>query len=412
MLLPFLFVRLLLRSLKAPAYRKRWLERIGIFKAPAKTGGIWIHAVSVGEFIAALPMIRALQIQYPDNLITVTTTTPTGSARVLENLGDTVFHVYLPYDFSCWISSFLAKVKPKICIILETELWLNLLHCCHDKNIPVLIVNGRLSPHSFKGYLRCRWIVKTMLSKLTKVMAQSKADGARFLQLGLPPDKLSIPGNIKYDLTIQAQHVHLGQAFKKTFGPRLVWLAASTHDKEEQQILEAFRIIKQQIPDVALILVPRQPERFNTVAALIQAQGFVLARRSLGQICYPTTDVFLGDTMGELGILYQAADVAFVGGSLVPVGGHNMLEPAAVGIPILSGPYVHNFMAISQTLLAAKAMVIVTEAHELAEVLLSWLESPTTRQELGANARAVVLQNQGATNKILEAIQETMRFSF
>lgn len=407
LLLPFLFIRLLLKSIKAPAYRKRWLERIGIFSGPKKTGCIWIHTVSVGEFMAALPMIRALQKQYPHELITITTTTPTGSERVLVNLKDSVFHVYLPYDFVFGINSFLTKVQPKMCIILETELWLNLLHCCKVRNIPVLLVNGCLSPNSFRGYKRFSFIIREMLNTITKVMAKSVLDGDRFLQLGLRADKLSIPGNIKYDMPIQEQHIRLGQELKKSWGARLVLVAASTHDGEEQPILEAFGMVKKQIPDLLLVLVPRHPERFNMVAELVQSYGFTMLKRSVGQACSPATEVLLVDTMGELGIFYQTADIAFVGGSLVPIGGHNALEAAAVGVPVIMGPYLHKCTEVSQTMLAARAMVIVKDAASLAEVLLNWIHSELTRTEIGANAKAVFKQNQGATNKILEIIKET-----
>lgn len=408
LLLPFLFLRLLVRSFKAlaysPEYRKRWLERLGIFTGPAKKAGIWIHAVSVGEFMAALPFIRALQTQYPNELITVTTTTATGSERVVTVLGNSVFHVYLPYDVTIGINNFLTRVQPKMCIILETELWLNLLHCCQLKNIPVFIINGRLSPNSFKNYMRIRWIIQDLLQKTTQVMAQSTADGDKFVQLGLPLTKLTVPGNIKYDMSVAEQHIKLGQELKQTWGPRLVWIAASTHEGEETQILAAFKIVRAKIPELLLILVPRHPERFAVVAELIKTSGFNMARRSKGETCTIATDVFLLDTMGELGIFYQTADVAFVGGSLVPTGGHNMLEPAAVGLPIISGPYVHNFTDISQTMLDANAMVIVRDSTALVEILLTWLQSDASRQLIGANAKSVVAKNQGATNKILEII--------
>lgn len=403
--LPFLFMRLWHRGRKAPAYRKRWLERLGFFAVPAKQGGIWIHAVSVGEFMAALPFIRALRQQYPEEPITVTTTTPTGSGRVTTELGDSVFHVYLPYDFNFAVQSFLAKVQPKISIILETELWLNLLYACKQRDIPVFIINARLSPRSFQRYMWIRSIVRYMLNTTTQVMAQSQADADRFLQLGLTENKLSVPGNIKYDIKVTEQQEH---KLQKTQWQRLVWIAASTHEGEEQQILHVFAKLRQQIPRLLLIIVPRHPERFNVVAALITAQGFSLARRSLQQPCEPSTDVFLVDTMGELGIFYQIADVAFVGGSLVPVGGHNILEAAAVGVPVLTGPILHNFVEISQQMLAANAMVVVNNSEELATILLTWLQNEQIRKTIGANGKALVVKHQGATKKILDVVADAM----
>lgn len=407
LLLPLLFLRLLSRSYKISAYRQRWLERIGIFKAPAKKHGIWVHAVSVGEFISVIPLIRKLQQQYPDELITVTTTTVTGSAQVKKHLAETVFHVYLPYDSIFGMQGFLTKVQPKLCIILETELWLNMLFCCQQRNIPVFIINARISDNSFCKYKKIRWLMQAMLQQVTKVMAQSTLDGERFLQLGLAAEKLTIPGNIKYDITIAEPQLQLGQALKQTLGSRLVWIAASTHEGEEEQILTVFQQLAKQIPGLLLILVPRHPERFATVAQLVTLSQLTMVTRSSGVACNFATQVLLLDTMGELGIFYQVADIAFVGGSLVAVGGHNMLEPAAAGLPIISGPNIANFLEISQQLIAAEAMVIVQNTFELQEILEKWLLSATTRQLIGKRAKKVVANNQGATLKILTAINNT-----
>ena len=407
LILPLIFMRLLWRSRKAPLYKKRWLERLGCFKSPNKPGGIFIHAVSVGEVMAALPVIYALKEKYPEELITVTTTTPTGSERVMVNLGDSVFHVYLPYDISWAINNFLRLIKPRICIILETELWPNLILCCKRQDIPVLIINGTLSYKSYKGYRVLKTIVKSMLNKVTYVAAQSELDGNRFLELGLEATRLLITGSIKYDVPVSDEKNKLGDKLKQSFGNRLVWIAASTHEGEEGQILSAFKVIKASLPNVLLILVPRHPERFDKIYKMVKDYDFQVIKRSANEVCSSGTDVLLGDTMGELGVFYKAADLAFVGGSLVPVGGHNVFEACAVGVPVITGPYIDNIKEISKDILNNEAMLVLNNEQELVNSVLILLQSHEKRQDLGKRGQSMVKQNQGATQKVLELIDET-----
>jgi len=406
LLLPIIFLRLFWRGRKNPDYRNRWQERLGVFKCPEaitrRTGGLWLHAVSVGESIAAVPIIQQFQQQFPYIPITVTTTTPTGSKQIQAHLGDKVFHVYFPYDLPWTVSNFLKRVRPRLCLIMETELWPNCLQICQAQNLPVMIANARLSPHSMRGYQKFSMLTKHMLSSLTRVAAQSEMDGARFISLGLPSDRLVVIGNVKYDKEPPVGIEQKASALRATWGPsRPVWIAASTHAAEEKQVLNAFSKVRESFKDCLLILVPRHCERFQTVAMEIQARGFSSITRSTGMPPSPDTQVFLCDTVGELPLFYAAADIAFVGGSLVPVGGHNTLEPAMASIPCLVGPHVENFLEITERLKTAGALLQIQDSNELALSLIDWFSNPHKRIKAGRQGRAVVLENRGAVSKLL-----------
>ena len=409
LLTPFLILRLWYKSLRAPLYRQRVTERFGLFRAPPKKGGIWIHAVSVGEVVAAIPIVQRFQKAFPDQPITFTTMTPTGSKRVIQAFGTQVFHLYIPYDFPLALNRFFEKISPRVCVLLETELWPNVLWGCQSRNIPVILANGHLSLRSVRGYNRISAITKSMMGCLTAVAAQSQQDAEHFITLGLDPLKLSVTGNIKFDVSYTGgvdggKTMHAAFALRKSFGLRPVWIAASTHPGEEILVLEAFKGIRIEFPDALLILVPRHPERFKGVEALIQQQGFSVVTRSSGVMCDKETAVFLGDTMGELLLLYQAADMAFVGGSLVPIGGHNLLEPAALGVFILTGPYVHNYVDISKLLLKAGGMRVVNTPEELKIEILHGFSFSEQRRAAGCRAQEVVHDNQGAANKVFDNI--------
>ena len=373
--LPVVYLRLFYRGLKAPLYRKRLLERVGIFSDMPPAGGLWLHAVSVGEALTAVPLLKAFQARHPDVPITVTTMTPTGSERVKASLGDTVFHVYLPYDLPFALGNFFRRVQPSVAVIMETELWPNVLQQCQKRDIPVILANARISDQSIKGYQRLGAITSMMLNQLSCVLAQSKLDGERLLMLGLPKDKLIISGNLKFDKQPSEEQIAQGAILKAQLAERLVWVAASTHQGEDEQILEALSQLKQSHPDALLILIPRHPERFNSVSEMVESHGFTMIRRSSGQCVSDETDVLVGDTMGELNIFFKAADVAFVGGSLIPHGGHNLLEPAAHAIPVISGPHLQNFAEIKQQLLNANAVTITHNATELAQSVKGFFES-------------------------------------
>lgn len=409
--LPLIFMRLLLRSRRFPAYRQRLLERLGVYlNFHPKKHGLWIHAVSVGEVVAALPLIKALQQKYVHLPITVTTTTPTGSQRVKQSLGNTVEHVYMPYDIPWALNNLIKKLQPSCLIIMETELWPNVLEQCVQHSIPVIIANGRISVRSFSGYMRFRWFIKNVLQQISFVAAQSQTDAMRFIQLGMPDAKVSVAGNLKFEVQKNDLQQQLGRELRATIPGRFVWVAASTHFNEEEQVLQAFEKIQQYIPECLLILIPRHPDRFDMVAQLLQKSNLSFITRSSGAICSSSTKVILGDTMGELTVFYAAADIAFVGGSLVPIGGHNLLEPAVLGTPTLTGPHMENFKDITKLLIDAGAVSMVHNSDELAQFVIKLLGQPELLQKMGDSASLVVAKNLGAVDAICQHLEQGKYF--
>lgn len=408
--LPGVFLRLYFKSRTNPGYRSRWLERLGLFPCPPseKTNGLWIHAVSVGETVAAAPLILAFQKQFPHIPITVTTTTPTGSDRVKLLFKESVFHVYFPYDLPFTINAFLKRLRPRMCIFMETELWPNVFRALKKHQIPCLIANGRLSNKSMKGYEKLSFLTSEMLKNIEHVAAQSEQDGARFMRLGLAQDRLSVVGNIKFDVLPPSSNLSASDNLRRQWGEsRPVWIAASTHAGEESEILWVFSELKKEIEfsDLLLILVPRHPERFQSVADEIENLGFRYCRRSQNQICSPETEIFLGDTMGELSLLYGASTIAFVGGSLVPIGGHNTLEPAALGLPSVVGPFTHNFSDITHLLKDAGALFQINNPVELLSILQSLLRDSELMRTAGLKGKQVISENQGASLEILKLVR-------
>jgi len=408
-LTPVIFLRLLIRSRKAPAYRRRWGERLGF--VPTLKGGevIWVHSVSVGETLAAVPMIKQLQLRNPQAQLVVTTMTPTGSERVKASFGDSVYHVYAPYDMPDAVSRFIRRVKPNKLIIMETELWPNLIAGCRRHNVPVLIANARLSAKSAKGYSKVSALTSSILSNLSCVTAQTIDDGERFKELGLATDKLQVTGNIKFDLdldqTVRDKATMLRTEWQVE-NQRPIFLVASTHRGEDEFILAAHKQILHSYPNVLMVLVPRHPERFNEIAELCTKEGFSLARRSQNQAPQVSDQILLGDTMGELLAFCGAADVTFVGGSLVSVGGHNYIEPAAWQTPVLSGPSMFNFAEASKLLIDAGGMKVCSTSEEISTVVCELLGSEQKRKEMGEAAKAVAEQNRGALEKLLTAIDK------
>ncbi len=405
--IPGLLGYLFWRSRRAPAYKKRWLERFAIFNRPeSQQQGIWVHAVSVGESLAAMPMVEELLTQYPELPITMTTTTPTGSERVTTLLGGRVFHVYAPYDLPDVVSRFLRRIKPKLFIIMETELWPTLLAKCEQQAIPVLLANARLSASSARGYGRLGGFTRMMLDAITAILAQTQAHAQRFSQLRSCSTGVSVAGNLKFDMPINAGIKQCGHWWREQWGiERQVLVAASTHEGEEKQIISAWRKVLQALPDALLVLVPRHPERFPVVADLCETEGFHYVRRSSQLMPTAETQIFVGDTMGELLAFYAASDVAFVGGSLVPVGGHNVLEPAALGVPIITGPHVQNFLQITKKLQKINAAKQVANAEQLADIVLELLSNKAQRKAMGEKAAAWMQENKGALEKHLKVIR-------
>lgn len=402
--LPLALLRLYWRGHREPAHRQRWRERLGLIPSPP-SGGLWVHAVSVGETRAALPLIRALLVRHPDRPLVVTTTTLTGSRQVREALGERVHHFYAPYDLPGAVARFLRRTRPRLAIIMETELWPNLLRQCAVAGIPVMIANARLSEHSARGYARIRRLTASMLRDITLIAAQAEADAERFRALGAP--RVRVTGNLKYDLTPPETLPEQGRQLRRELlgANRPVWIAASTHAGEDEQILEAFAQLRDRWPELLLFLVPRHPERFDGVAALCQQWGFSVVRRSEQRRCAPDTAIFLGDSMGELLRFYAAADLAFVGGSLVPTGGHNVLEPALLGLPVLFGPHMFNFTEAGERLLEANAAWRIADAGKLAVAVDRLLADLELRQNAGRGGRAVVERHRGALAALLAQIE-------
>lgn len=406
---PFILLRLLWRAVAAPAYAKRWGERFAFFK-PLKTDKkvVWFHTVSVGEFIAALPLMRLLQARGDVQLV-ITTTTPTGSERVRASLGESVFHVYAPYDLPDVLARFIRRTNPSLLLIMETELWPNTLAACAKRNIPRVLVNARMSEKSARGYEKFSLLTRPMLQNLTKALVQNKTDSARFNHIGLPVANTEVTGNIKFDLTISDELRENAALLKQQWsqdGQKLLWIAASTHQGEDEIILDAFAQCKKNpaLEHLRLVLVPRHPERFNSVANLCLSRSLVVSRRS-EKLLAVNTQIILGDTMGELLLMLGASDIAFVGGSLVANGGHNFIEPAVWQLPVLSGPSVFNFAEVARLLGDAGALAVVSSADALAQQVELLALNLNERNKRGQAALQVANENRGALVKTLKAIE-------
>jgi 3-deoxy-D-manno-octulosonic-acid transferase len=406
--LPFVLFRLLLRSIKAPAYRSRWAERFGRFPSLADRSTIWIHAVSVGETQAAEPLVRQLMERYPHLSIVITTTTPTGSDRVRKLFGDSVDHVFFPYDLPFAVNGFIERARPGILLMMETEIWPNLMAACASRGIPTILANARLSERSARGYARLGSLTRETFERIGMVAAQAPADAERFLGLGVAQDRVRVTGSIKFDIRLPASLTEQAEVLRLQWGGRPVWVAASTHEGEDELILGAHQQVLKAFPQALLVLVPRHPERFERVATLLKKFQLNYMRRSQGESCDVETAVFLGDTMGELTLFLAASDAAFVGGSLIPVGGHNVLEPAALGIPVAFGTHMFNFALISRMLLVEQAAEEVRDESELAQIIVHWFGDASERARVGENGRRVVDANRGALERLLEVVDEEL----
>ncbi len=408
---PLILFHLLWRGFGNRAYWRRWGERFGYLPAALEDPfDLWVHAVSVGEAQTAVPLIKRLREHRPGMRILVTTTTPTGSERVRSTLGDTVGHAYVPYDLPGSVHRFLQKVEPGLAVFMETELWPNAFHQCARRSIPVVVVNARLSARSAQGYLRFPVLAKQMMADISAIAAQSKDDSRRFIQMGAPEGRAHVTGSIKFDIRLPASLLERAQVLRRKWGgQRKVWIAASTHEGEDEQVLRAFTLILKEIPDCLLLLVPRHPERFTKVKDLAGRRGFVTALRTGASEHWPGAQLLVVDTMGELPLFYAASDAAFVGGSLIPHGGHNMLEAAALGKPVIVGPHLFNFSEISQLLLNRQAMRTVENPQELADTVLELLKDANLRHNMGENGRLVVGENRGALEKVTTLIETYLK---
>ena len=406
-LTPLILLKLWLRGRQSPEYRRRWGERFGFIPRLSGERPIWIHAVSFGETMAIIPLVERLLAEHPQIPVFITSMTPTGSARVLEHFGSRVGHAYCPYDIPCALGRFHRRIRPRSCVIVETELWPNLIHSCAKRGIPVLVTNARLSARSAAGYQRFRWLTAPMLQEISVIAVQNRDDGERFISLGLAVEKLQVTGSIKFDIqTPQGVEAEVAR-LRTAWGPdRPVIIGASTHDNEESQLLEVYRNLKSRYHNLLLILVPRHPERFPTIYDMSVKAGFRTCRRSVSPLPAADCEVYLGDTMGELMTLYSAADITFVGGSLIERGGHNPLEPAVLSKPVLMGPYVYNFHQIVNTMEQELALQVVSGAEELQQALAELLDHPEHARAMGIRGQNCIRANRGALDQQLALVKQ------
>ena len=409
LLIPVILYRLAVRGLRYPEYFQRWQERFGFFDDPKIHDSIWVHAVSMGEVNAAMPLIDALMERYPDAPFVITTVTPTGSERVRRVYRERVFNVYLPYDLPASIRRFLDRVRPRLAVVMETEIWPNLFFECQARNIPLIVANARLSEKSFRGYGPVRPLAESALSITRYVAAQSAVDAGRLRDLGAEPERLGIFGNLKYDMTVPAELQAQAHGMRAGWGARRpVWIAASTHEGEEEAVLQAHEAVLKRFSDALLILVPRHPERFRPVIQESREAGFATRTRSENGTAASDTQCFVVDTLGELLRFYATADVAFVGGSLVPIGGHNILEPAALSVPVVVGPQTFNFVEITASLIDAGAALRIADAGELGATVIELLTDAPKRKRLGTAARAAFEREQGGVLRTLEIVEKVL----
>jgi 3-deoxy-D-manno-octulosonic-acid transferase len=414
---PFAFVMVLWRGVRDRSYWQGLGERFGGGARMGSAPSIWLHAVSLGEMSAAAPLVRALRLKYPQNPLVLTTATPTGRARAKSLFGDTADVRFLPYDAPGAVARFLDGIRPRLAIIMETELWPNLYAECKRRGVPLVLASARLSAKSASRYRRFGGLFRGIFSASSLIAAQTQGDAERFISIGAQSARTHVVGNIKFD--IESHDEASGREVRASLGSaRPTWIAGSTHAGEDEQVLAAHEALLAQAPDTLLILAPRHPDRFRIVADLLEGRDLRFTRRSEGVApgvapgaAAPdgATQVLLVDTVGELGALYAAADVAFVGGSLLPIGGHNLLEPAALGIPVLTGPYYSNGKDIARLLLERGAALLVNDAQELAAAVKRLLADPAQRRRMGATGKEIVESNRGSVARLLALIDPLLQ---
>jgi 3-deoxy-D-manno-octulosonic-acid transferase len=405
LLTPLVLLYLLFRGLRSSGYLKRWGERFGRFEKPANTGGIVIHAASMGEVNAASSLIREIYRRFPGFPLCVTTMTPTGSGRVTALFADSVFHVYAPLDLPGAVRRFFDRVQPRLLIIMETEIWPNLYHEAAARNIPIMIANARISQRSIESYRRFQKLTREALVQVSRIAAQSTQDAGRLIEIGADPDRVVTTGNLKFDLSLPTSLLEQGEALRLAWGAnRQVLIAGSTHEGDEGPLLQAFKAVLESYPDSLLILVPRHPERFGRAAQQARSLGLSVALRSEAVTPPEGTQCFVIDAMGELLRYYAACDVAFVGGSIEPVGGQNVLEPAGLGKPVLVGPHTFNFEEITRQLIDHEAALRIHDAAELEDTLIRLFKNPELRDRMGRAGRDLVRSGQGALDHTLDIV--------
>ncbi|WP_058511848.1 lipid IV(A) 3-deoxy-D-manno-octulosonic acid transferase [Legionella steelei] len=404
LLTPFILVRLWWKGRSLPAYRERISERFFLSKHEYKPVDVWIHAVSLGEVIAAIPLIDAM-LEKNWSLL-VTTMTPTGSERVQARFGNKVTHQYLPYDLPGILKRFFKKIQPRVGVIMETELWPNLIYQARAAKVPLLLANARISDDSLNGYKKIKFLIKPILNQFSAILAQGDEDARRYITLGARKEIVHVLGNMKFDLQTNTIDSKRFSDLKSHWGTeRVAVIAASTHENEEAQILSHLKRLQQAIPGVILLIAPRHPERFQSVFQLCIQSGFKTGLRSDANTLSSENEIVVLDSLGELLGLYQISDYAFVGGSLVPVGGHNVLEPIAMHVPVLSGSQVHNFKAICNDLQTAQGILLVQHANEVVDGIIKLHTDPAFRQQMIKNATEVFEKNKGSVIRHLQQIE-------
>lgn len=410
LLAPFVIASDAWRALRDPAYRGRLGQRLGFAPRPGRTGGLWIHAVSVGEVQAAAGLIRELRHRHPHLPIVVTTTTPTGAQRARTLFKDTVHHCYLPYDLPGAVRRFLDRIAPCAAVILETEIWPTLYAELGRRRVPLVLGSARVTPRSVGRYRKLASLFRDVLARDITIGAQTAGDAERFIAIGAPAPRVRVTGNVKYDLAIPPATIDAGRALRAQWNPaRPVWIAGSTHEGEEEAALAAHDSVRARFPDALLLLVPRHPPRFDAVRSLLRKRGVTFTLRSSGALPAAGDAVYLVDTIGELQMFYAASDAAFVGGSLVPIGGHSLLEPAVLGLPVLSGPHTQNSQDVADLLTQAGALRIVRDQQELAARLQADFDDPVRAAATGATGRDAVAANRGAVERLADMIEPLLR---
>lgn len=406
---PLIVLWLMAVGLRDPAWWRGLRERLGLANV-AVGRGVWVHAASVGEVQAALPLVDALRGRYPGMPVTLTAFTPSGRDHARRSLPHDVHCGLLPFDFPGAASRFVRRVNPRVAIVIETELWPNLYAACERADIAVLLVSARITERSAWRYGRWRGLVADTLHVVREISAQTDADAQRLLMLGADAERVTVGGNLKFDLHIPAGVVERASGLRDELGigGRPVWIAASTHEGEDEQVLDAHRAVLEAHPAALLVLAPRHPVRSETVAGAALERGFRTARRSSSDSCDADTDVYLLDTLGELTVFYAIADVAFVGGSLVPVGGHNLLEPAAFGLPLICGPHLHGVREISALLEEEGGLEVVSSPELLARAVDRLFAHPAVRDQRGEAARRVLERNRGAVARIVRSVEAVL----
>ena len=393
------------KAIWQPEYRGRLGQRLGYVVPQPAAGCLWVHAVSVGEVQAAAALIHSLGRSYPAIPVVITTVTPTGAQRARALFGDAVRHCYLPYDLPGSVRRFLDRIQPQVAIILETEIWPTLYHELGGRGIPLVMASARVSTRSVDRYRRMASLFRETLSHGIQIGAQTAADADRFRAIGAPVDRVRVTGNVKFDMEIPEASIAAGRDFRaRCAAARPVWIAGSTHEGEEEAMLAAHAIVRARHPGALLILVPRHPQRFEAVRALLRRSGVDFAQRSAGEEPTAGQPVFLVDTLGDLQMFYAASDVAFVAGSLVPVGGHSLLEPAVLGLPMLSGPHTQNAQDVAELFEQSGALRIVRSKEELAQRVADWFDEPARARADGASGQQAVAQNRGAVNRLVAMV--------